>query len=332
MPYGDGIDRKNCFSLSDFNTFEYCPFRFYVTHHLQKKYEIEEGNEAAALGSILDLVIKKFHRNNFYGASPENFIGLIRLACNEMRTKASKASGPSFYSGLTKYLTDDLCLRADEIFRNYYEKRGRKIFKSLGEVEFCEWIMELQDGQKYKLWGWPDTYELADDGVAEIVDYKSREALAFNPELGDSSLDVTQDYKSRDLLEKASRVKQNMDMDLMPKIYALLASNDLLKKGHKKARFRVRIWQDPLEESLYEEFDLEAISGAEFLFKQKIQKIVENREIKFCEKPFCKACNSEKRKDFMKELNKLGIGEEIFEELGVEPIDFDLDPSLAFQK
>ncbi|MBI3485433.1 hypothetical protein HY025_00650 [Candidatus Daviesbacteria bacterium] len=138
--------------------------------------------------------------------------------------------------------------------------------------------------------------ELGEDGTAEIVDYKSREALAFNSE-------KVQNYKSRENLEK----EISFDMDLMPKIYTLLCSENLLKKGYKKARFKVRIWQDPLQESFFEEFDLTAMNGAEFLFKQKIANILKTREIKFCEKSFCKACKSPKRDEYLSKLKSLGL-------------------------
>src|SRR3989344_948806 len=281
MSFGDGIPRINCYSLTDFNTFDFCPFRFYVTHHLGKKYEIEEGNLNMALGSVLDESIKKFHKAKAYGQPSSYLINIIRAAVLDIKEKAAKTAGkPSYYSGIIKFIDEDLIKKANEIFINYYEKRDGKINQSLGEVKFCEWLLEI-GGEKFKLWGWPDTYEMGEDGIAEIVDYKFREDI--------------------------ERGKENMDMDLMPKIYALLAAKDLKEKGYNKARFKVRFWQDSLEEDFFEEFDLDLVSGSEYLFKQKLEKILGNKSLKFCEKGFCSACNNKGREQFILELEKLGI-------------------------
>lgn len=299
MPYGDGIAKINCFSLTDFHDFDFCQFRFYVRHHLDKKYEIEEGSEQMALGSLLDQSIKKFHKASFYGQPSEHLVNLVRAAAREMREQVESKPGPSFYTNVVPFLNEELILKAGGIFKRYYESKEGKIRQSLGDVGFCEWIIgpaptgdpssRDSSGQVFKLWGGPDTLELGDDGVAEVVDYKSRESL-----------------------------DKNFDMELMPKIYTLLVAKKLLEKGHKKARFVVRIWQDPEDESIFEEFDLNSLNGEEFLFRQKIDRILANKNIKFCNKPFCKACNSERKDEYLEELkSKHGLsimsGEEFLE-------------------
>lgn len=277
MPFNDGIPRKNCYSLTDLNEFESCPFRFFVKHDLGKKYEIEEGNFNVALGCLLDQAIKLFHSTNAYGQPPEYVRNLVKASCNQMIEKIERSSGPSFYSSIKEFLNEELCTKASEIFENYYKERDCKINKSLGNVGFCQWVID----NKFKLWGGPDTLEKGDDGIPEVVDYKSRENI-----------------------EKG---KDNMDMDLMPKIYTLLCAKDLLKKGYKKARFRVRFWQDPSEEGFYEEFDLDEVLKYEILFKGMIEKIINTTQITFCERSFCKACNSPDKDLFIAELAKQGL-------------------------
>lgn len=112
------------------------------------------------------------------------------------------------------------------------------------------------------------------------------------------------DYKFREDVEKG---KQRMDMDLMPKVYTLLASDYLKSKGYEKARFVVRIWQDPLDSSLNEEFDLSVIDNFKEFFGQKISKILGTEEIKFCEQGWCRACSSDRRQEFLKELQERGF-------------------------
>jgi hypothetical protein len=278
----DDIPRKNCFSLTDFNEFESCPFRFFVYHNmgLGKKYELSEGNLNMALGSLLDETIKLFHRVRAYGQPPEYIRNLIKASCNKMKDKIQKQAGPSFFSLMEPYLNDETCEKAAEIFINYYKALGCKIKPTLGEVDFCEWVL-ICEGQKCKLWGWPDTYELGDDGIPEVCDYKFREDV-----------------------EKG---KANMDMDIMPKAYMLLASKFLLSKGYKKARFIVRFWQDPGNNDFYEEFDLEKVLQFEELFKQKIGKIIKAKEFNFCTRPFCNICKYDKKDDLVFELRKMGI-------------------------
>lgn len=305
MPYNDGIDKIDSYSLTDFHDFDFCQFRFYVRHHLDKKYEIEEGNEKMALGSLLDQSIKKFHKAKAYGVDENYLENIVRAAARDMReeVEVAKLRGKNhFYSATIPFITEDVILKASTIFKNYYLAKDKKINRSIDDVGFCEWIIDT-GSNKFKLWGGPDTLEIGEDGVAEVVDYKSRTNLELNSELTENkNTNVVQNYKSREGLNK------NFDMDLMPKIYTLLSAGKLLKKGHKKARFIVKIWQEPDDESLYEEFDLEAMDGHEFLFRQRIDRIIGNKGVKFCNKPFCKACNSPKKQEYLRELiNTFGL-------------------------
>lgn len=282
MSFGDGIDRKFCYSLTDLHEFDYCPFRFFVKHHLGKKYEIEEGNGQLALGVILDQSIKLFHESKAYGQPKEYLANIVRRAVFVIKEDAKRKPSPSFYSAVLPFLSEELIEKAIKIFQSYYEGISGKVLKSLGKVGFCEWVLEGKD-QQFKLWGGPDAFEMGEDGIPEIVDYKSR-----------SNEDV---QKGRD----------NIDMELMPKLYTLLCAKKLLGMGYKKAKFIVRIWQSPNDNSLYEEFDLEAIDSLEPIFLQKIVKIEETKELEFCQKKFCRACNHKDREKFVLELERLGL-------------------------
>jgi hypothetical protein len=289
----DDVPRSNCFSLTDLHEFEFCSFKFFVNHNigLGKKYDLSEGNYNMTLGSLLDESIKLFHRSKAYGQPAGYLKNLIKASCNTMKEKILRASGPSFFSLMEPFLTQETCEKASDIFVNYYKALDEKIKRSLGEVEFCKWVMVVEDG-KCALWGWPDTYELGEDGIPEVCDYKYREDV-----------------------EKG---KDNMDMDLMPKAYIMLASKYLLSKGYKKARFIVRFWTDPNNNDFYEEFDLEKVAQFEELFKQKIIKVMSTEQFNFCEKPFCHACNSDKRDDLIFELGKKGFKVMTGEEFLVE--------------
>ena len=138
----------------------------------------------------------------------------------------------------------------------------------------------ITDEQPLKLWGGPDAIEMGEDNIPEIVDYKY---------FGD--------------VEKG---KANLDMDLMPKVYTLLCAKDLKQAGFDKARFRVGLWQEPDDESMYEEFDLEQAINLEDYFKDKIQRILRTSELSFCERDWCKVCKSEKRQEWITELQKKG--------------------------
>ncbi len=281
MAFNDGIPRINCYSLTDLHDFDFCQFRFYVNHHLLKKYELEEGNYYMALGTLLDETIKLFHKSKAYGQPPE-YVGNLISACSaKMKERVATQKGPSFYSAILKFVTDDLCKEATSIFINYYQGLNKKIKPSLGEVGFCEWVLKDEEGNKFKLWGGPDAFEMGEDGIPEVCDYKFRSDL--------------------------ERGKENMDMELMPKIYMLLSCQKLLDWGYKKARFIVRFWQDPTENGFYEEFDLEKVVEHEEIFKKRIVKIIKNTLIDFCGKPFCSACNSKDKEQFLLELQKLGL-------------------------
>jgi hypothetical protein len=108
-----------------------------------------------------------------------------------------------------------------------------------------------------------------------------------------------------------------MDMDLMPKLYMLLCCQELQKRGHQKARFRVVFWQDPLEDSFYEDFDLKSVKKHEEIFIDKIATILKHQEIDHCGGQYCDACNYHKRYDFIAELKEKGYkvmsGEEFLE-------------------
>ena len=304
MPYGDGIPLTHCFSLTDFHEYKSCPFRFFVKHHLGKKYELDEASEQMALGTLLDESIKLFHQSKAYGQPSDYLQNLVKAARAKILAKLSRQRTPSFYSSIAEFLTDGLCEKATEVFRNYYIGVGQKIKPSLGPVGFCEWVIKGGEdvggrALTYKVWGGPDALELGDDGLPEVVDYKSREALAFGP---------SQDHKSREALAKdAQRAKNNLDMELMPKMYTLLCAEKLLKLGYRRARFVVRFWQDPKEAGFFEEFDLGMIKNFEVELKRLIEGILNTTEIKFCEKSYCKACSGVQRDQYILELQKLGL-------------------------
>lgn len=295
MSYGDGIPKINCYSLTDFHDFEQCPFRFLVRHHLDRKYEIDESSPQIALGNLLDQSIKRFHKEQCYGTkSSQRLIKLVRDCADEMRYLVAKAESQGknhFFRATIPYLTEDIINQAIQIFTDYYVKRKGNIHKALCEVGFCEFPIAIE-GDNFKLWGGPDCIEIGEDGIPEIVDYKSR----LNLENG----------------------KAYMDMDLMPKMYVLLCSQRLLQMGHKSARFIVRFWQDPLEEGFYEEFNIEAMDGQSYLFQQKIQRILGVTEFKPCNRQFCAACKSAKKDEFLMELTKKGFklmsGEQFLEQ------------------
>lgn len=271
----NNIPRQYCFSLGDFHNFEKCFFNFLVKHHLQKRYEIEEGNVNQAIGSLLDLVIKIIHRSKAYH-QPLDYIltSIFKAAEGEIRDKVERAGLKSFYGATIKFLTEENLKKAKEIFKKYYEAREGKINRTVINERF--WECMLEGDQVLKLWGGPDALEMGEDGIVEVVDYK--------------------------YFEDPHKGKNGLDMDLMPKLYTLLCSSELLKSGHKKARFRVRSWNDPQDESLYEEFDLENVSLLKDFFRHKIEKILSVSEITFCQKDYCKACNSEQKEEWLKQL------------------------------
>src|SRR3990167_8293050 len=188
------------YSLSDFHDYDTCVFKFLVKHDLQKKYEIGRGSPQMALGVLLDRAIKEIHRNRGKGSYKH----------------------PNFSTAVVEFFTDDVVAAAENTLKNYLTQIDNKFRPAIFDIDFCKKVLEIE-GEKYVLWGGPDTLEMGGDKMPEIIDYKSRQDLA--------------------------KGKQNMDMDLMPKLYTLLLAEDLLKKGFKKARFKVVFWQDPKDES-----------------------------------------------------------------------------------
>ncbi len=275
----DNIPRTHSFSLGDFHDFDRCVFKFLVNHHLQKKYELSEGSSTQAIGSLLDLSIKKFHAAKAYGQPADYLINLVKAAENDIKEQAEREGPRSFYGGTLKFLTPEVLEAAGQVLKSYYEKRQGKINRALLNKRFWECLLE--GDQLLRLWGGPDTLELGDDGIAEIVDYKY----------------FTDEEKGQ----------ENLDMDLMPKLYTLLCASELLKAGHKEARFKVRSWKDPLNESLYEEFDLMVAANLKDFFRHKIEKILSISEVTFCGKPYCRACNSDQKESWLKELSTKGF-------------------------
>jgi hypothetical protein len=291
----DGISRLYCYSLTDLHDFDGCPFRFYVNHHLLKKYEIETGNQFIALGNLLDQAIKKIHKYSLYQLNLDNedLYWIIREVDNDMRQQVQEAIDKGknhFYQSSIPFLTAECIDEGYFCLREYIKTlkgNGKELRKGLRdlnneliEVGFCDWIIQ-DNGEMYKLWGGPDTLEIGYDGVIEIADYKSKKNI-----------------------EKG---KLTMDMNLMPKIYTLLVSRRLKLLGYKKVRFIVRFWQDPLDDSFCEEFDLENINQYESIFIQKINNIVQNRMVSFCDSFFCSACKSDRRDEFIEELEKFNL-------------------------
>lgn len=279
----DYIPTINGYSLSDFHDYDQCVFKFLVKHQLQKKYEISKGSPQMALGVLLDRAIKEIHRNRdkgSYSAPIERLVNSVRYAAklikNEERTSGKH---PNFSTAVVEFFTEDVILTAENILKNYLTEIKSNFRKAIEDIEFCKKVVEI-DNEKYVLWGGPDTLEEGADGLPEIIDYKSRQDIA--------------------------KGKQNMDMDLMPKMYTLLLAQDLLDRGYKKARFKVVFWQDPKDESFSQDFDLEDLKEAEDLFKEKIKKITTNKEITFCMNQYCEACNSDKADEYVEILEGMG--------------------------
>lgn len=277
------IPKIRGYSLSDLHDFDSCVFKFLVKHHLDKKYEIGKGSPQMALGVLLDRAIKEIHRNRnkgSYNAPAERLVNSVKYAADLIR-KEEKASNkhPNFSTAVVDFFTDDVITAGENTLRNYLAQINNKLRPAIFDIEFCKKIIQI-DNEKYVLWGGPDTLEKGEDGSPEIIDYKSRQDIA--------------------------KGKQNMDMDLMPKLYTLLVAEDLLKRGFKKAKFKVVFWQDPKDESFTRDFDLENLSEVEEVFEEKIRKILANKEITFCMMPFCEACNCEKSEDYVAELEGMG--------------------------
>lgn len=280
----DDTPKTNCFSLGDFHDFDRCVFSFFVKHHLEKKYELAEGNANQTIGSLLDLAMKKLHKAKAYYQPPECLQNLIKAAETDIREDVAVRGAKSFYGSQIEFLTPEVIEKAKGIFKNYCEKKQGK-FKTLVATPITSkprpfWERTIVSEEPLKLWGGPDAIEMGEDQIPEIVDYKY---------FGD--------------LEKG---KENLDMDLMPKVYTLLCAKDLKQAGFTRARFRVGLWQEPEDESLYEEFDLDQAVNLEDFFKDKILRILRTQELNFCEKDWCKVCKSPQREVWIKELQNKG--------------------------
>lgn len=297
----DDIPRTRSFSLGDFHDFDRCCFRFFVNHHLQKKYELAEGNPAQTIGTLLDLAIKKLHATKSYGQPIDYLKNLIKAAENEIREDIEKRGKNSFYGSQLEFLTPEIIDRAKEIFAQYNQQLDGKYQKIVTTQTMLKskpfWKKEIKGAEDMQIWGGPDSIETGSDGEPEVVDYKYFE----DSEKGQSSL----------------------DMDLMPKLYMLLCAGDLIDLGFEKARFKVRLWNDAKNESFYEEFDLNDVPNLENFFKDKMERILRTKNLSFCDKSYCKACNSPQRDEWVAELKVKGwveeSGEAQIESLTVAP-------------
>ncbi|OGE26648.1 hypothetical protein A3H85_01550 [Candidatus Daviesbacteria bacterium RIFCSPLOWO2_02_FULL_40_8] len=265
------VPRYRCFSLGDFKEFEKCVFSFLVKHHLEKKYQLAEGSENQALGSLLDLSIKKIHGNQLYNQPIEVLLGVVKASEMEMRQK-SKNGKDSYYGSQIPFLNEELVDKAKKILRDYYQAIDGKFQKSLSRDRFWDREIAATDGNLLKLWGGPDTIEEGKDTTPEVIDYK--------------------------YFEDNEKGKDYLDWDLMPKLYVLLTAVELQNQGYQKVRFKIRCWQDPTDDSLFEEFDLSTVANFEEFFREKMERILRTEDITFCEKAYCRVCQSDLRKQW----------------------------------
>lgn len=267
----NNIPRVRCFSLGDFHDYDRCEFLFLVRHHLEKKYELAEGSEKMAVGTILDVVIKKIHSSKAYDQSLNYILkNIFAATILDIKNEVTERGKKSFYGSVIEFLTPEVILIAKDAFKYYYLQREGKINKGLPYKDFWECI--IGDENQKKIWGGPDALELGDDGVPEIIDYKYLEDTTY------------------------------LDMDTMPKLYTLLCATELSKLGYKKVRFRVRLWREPLNEDMYEEFDLDVLANLKDYFGRKIDQILSSKEIRFCDRDYCKVCNSNQRQTWIDEI------------------------------
>ena len=280
----DNIPRTNCFSLGDFHDFDRCTFRFFVNHHLRKKYELAEGTANQTVGSLLDLAIKKLHQVKAYGQPVEYLPNLIKAAEREIKEDVVKRGTNSFYGAQLLFLSEETITKAQQIFKNYYLDLGGKVKRAVLTPTTRKvkpfWEHVITGSEPMKLWGGADSIEMGEASVPEVVDYK--------------------------YLEKGDESTEFLDMDLMPKLYTLLCAQELIDLGYKQARFYIRLWHDPRNGSYYEEFDLSSMPNIEAFLKDKIERILRIRQLSFCEKDFCKACNSPHREEWIKQLQTQG--------------------------
>lgn len=295
------IPKINGYSLTDFHDFDECKFRFFVRHHLDRKYEIGSGSEQMALGVLLDRAIKEIHRlrgQGSYKASVDRLVKSVKYAAEKIREEEKKSKQqPNFNSAVVSFFSEDVIKTAENLLKNYLVIMDGKFRQAIYDVDFCKWILKV-GGEEFVLWGGPDTVEMGLDGVPEVIDYKSRQNITNG--------------------------KTRMDMDLMPKMYILLTLNELRRLGFKKARFKVIFWQDPGEDSFFEEFDLDRVSELEKVFADKIDLILKNKDVDHCGGKYCDACNSDKRPEFIKELGEKGFkvmtGEEFLDQKNVKNV------------
>lgn len=274
-------DRTRSFSLTDFHDFQRCPFRFFVKHPLGlgKKYELEKGSASQALGSLLDLTIKKIHKNRLYH-QPVGFLqSLIKAAEKEMRDKVVKVGVNSFYGAQIPFLTPETIEKAQTILKDYYQGVGGKIKPLLSINTFWEQMVDCFP-DSFKVWGGPDVIEAGEEEIPEVVDYKCFENHAS---------------------------AKNLDMDLMPKVYMFLASPELKKMGFNKAKFVVRLWLDPGNDAYFKEFNLTSMPDIERELKELMEKIMTTTRIEFCEREYCPACQSDQRETWLKSLQEKGL-------------------------
>lgn len=288
----DEPPKLRSFSLGDFNDFERCAFSFFVKHHLEKKYELAEGNENQAVGSLLDLAIKKYHNLKQEQQSETILPALIRAAATQIKDEVeyNRSLGKefSFYTSQMPYLSGDVIEKATQVLEKYYQGIGGKVKKAIHKNKLKPfWKYRYIGGedllasrQDFLLWGGGDAIELGDDGVAEVVDYK---------------------YYDND-----SKSKEYLDLDQISKLYVLLASEELMSQGFRKARFIIRLWGEPGDESLYEEFDLTQMSGVADYFAAKVRKILGATSLAFCNNQWCKVCNHKNRTSWIGELGEKG--------------------------
>lgn len=272
------IPRTHCFSLSDFKEFDRCSLSFFVKHHLGQKYQLAEGSPNQALGCLLDLTIKKLHQIRGYGQLVENLYLLLKASEVEMRDHVLRNGPTSYYGAQIEFLTPELLEKAKQTFKNYYQGINGKVRPAISSNTFWEYVVNLPT--LVKLWGGADALEEGLDGIPEIADYKY-----FDHDEG----------------------KDRLDMELMPKLYVLLCAKELKSLGYRRARFVVRLWQEPGNNQFAKEFDLDEILGLETLFKQKIEKILNTMEVKFCNSKYCKVCSSDNKQEWVKPLGSLGI-------------------------
>lgn len=270
------VPRYRCFSLSDFKEFERCVFSFLVKHHLGKKYELEDqATPNQVIGSLLDLTIKKVHESKSYNQPIEFLAGIVKAAEREMRDLVERSGKQSFYGPQVELLSADLLKSAQEVFKNYFQELSGKLQVGLSTKTFWDLNIPSEDGI-IKLWGGADALELGKDGVPEVVDYKF--------------------YANRE------NSLSKLDVDTTAKVYILLAASQLQSLGYTQARFRIRLWNQPLDDTVFREFDLESVGSFIDYFKNKAENILRYKEVTFCDQGYCRACKSDLRQQWESQI------------------------------